>query len=99
VVEALIGCLGFGKDPTRVGKVSKRPTKLVNSTKTAVSSGDIRSRVWCSRINGFGTAKDMMGKKTDVSYCIYSVQDRHAPLELSGETSDPWTTTIRPIIL
>ena len=76
MVKTLIGDLGPGQDLRRVGKLSKRPTKLVNSTRTAVSRGDIRSSVWCSRINGFGRAKDMkddamMGKKSLMSCCIY----------------------------
>jgi hypothetical protein len=81
-VETLIGGLGPVQDHMRVGKVSKRLTKLVNRTRTAVSSGDIRSSVWYSGRNGFGRAEDMMWKKSDVSYCIYSVQYRYAPFEL-----------------
>ena len=73
----MIGDLGPGQDLRRV-KLSKRPTKLVNSTRTAVSSGDIRSSVWCSRINGFGRAKDMMGKKSVMSCCTYSVRYRRS---------------------
>ena len=46
VVKTLIGGLDRGQKVT-IGseKVTKRPTKLMKSTKTAVSNGDIRSRV------------------------------------------------------
>ena len=70
-MKTLIGDLGPGQDLRRVGKLSKTPTKLVDSTRTVVSSGDIRSSVWCSWINGFGKAKDMMGEKSAMSCCTY----------------------------
>lgn len=45
----------------RVGSANKGPTKLVKSTKTAVSSGDTRSSDGCRRIvKGFRIANDMM---------------------------------------
>ena len=41
VVKALIGCLDSVQDGWRVEKLEMRPTKLVKSTKTPVSNGDM----------------------------------------------------------
>jgi hypothetical protein len=63
--KTLIGGLGRGQDPWRVRKSEQVTYETSEEYKTPVSSGEIRSRVWRSSIEGFRTAKDMMDETYD----------------------------------